>query len=262
MGSDQPLARTVLESDVCCAVLSAAGQLQRRSTVSTVRKKSADSGEPQIRKRSGDSSSAYLRNAVLPDLHLHLQWIGSSALLGIGGEYKRIKPQTSSSRGYQVRETLSSSAVIGYGKFHWKSLEVRAQGIYGENLTDVLMLGGYAVSEKNPISGALSFTNISTAAGWIDLTAGRTIRGGIFLGYTRNLGSEKEISGSYFSRGADIHWIYRIAPRLRIGSGNTQFALELEHTAAAYGTPDSYGVVEQELDVSNTRLIFATFFHF
>jgi len=72
-----------------------------------------------------------------------------------------------------------------------------------------------------------------------------------------NRGAEGEITGKIYGRGDNIESITRIAPRLVIQSGKNQWAAELEYTAAAFGTPDSMGKVQDAKTVANVRLLLA-----
>lgn len=207
-------------------------------------------------------SSSYLRNAVLPDLHLHLQYDKPHVLFGAGGEYKQIKPRFMLDQGTHYNGEVSSFALLGYSKLRWRTVEWKIEGVYGENLADLLMLGGYAVGKEYPELGRVDYVNLRTASGWTDLSVGREIRFGVFAGYTQNLGSAEQIHGEFYSRGANIHHVYRIAPRVQFQSGNTRFALEAESTTAGYGTPNIYGENEDVREVSNLRILLATYYYF
>ena len=54
----------------------------------------------------------------------------------------------------------------------------------------------------------------------------------------------------------------RISPRVVINRGKFRFGAEVEYTSAAYGTPDSKGVVQNTTTVGNLRFIIATFLFF
>ena len=207
-------------------------------------------------------SSSYLRDAVLPDLHLQLHYERTNSLVGIGGEYKQIKPRVTTSQGIAYEAVLPSYAILGFSKLQWKSLEIKFQGVYGQNLADMLMLGGYGLGTETPSPGIIEYVNVSTASGWIDLSAGDKVSFGLFAGYTQNLGASREIQGTFYGRGVDIRHIYRVAPRVNFQSGNTRCGLEFESTKAGYGRPDSYGRVKDVREVTNFRILLATYYYF
>jgi hypothetical protein len=54
----------------------------------------------------------------------------------------------------------------------------------------------------------------------------------------------------------------RIAPSISFISNKAQLSTELEYTAAAFGKPDSHGLVKNTANVSNLRLLFTVFYFF
>jgi hypothetical protein len=156
----------------------------------------------------------------------------------------------------------------------------KLQGVYGTNLFDLLMLGGYGVGEvTDPLRNSVTYTATKTLAIWSEgMTHGKTIQLGLWAGYTRNLGSEAPIL--YYSdrvggtlttiRGANIKSILRIAPRILLISGRFNFALESEYTNAAYAAKDEngklsrddHGIIDLTQNLANMRFLFATILKF
>ena len=63
---------------------------------------------------------------------------------------------------------------------------IKAEGVYGENLTDLTMLGGYAVTSVDPVTAIEKYTSIKTLSAWTDLSYGDKLQFGLFCGYTKN----------------------------------------------------------------------------
>ncbi len=124
------------------------------------------------------------------------------------------------------------------------------------------MLGGYAVSTKDSVTGIEDYTNIKSYSIWSDLSYGKGLSFGVFTGLTKNLGSNDIISGNYYSRGSNIDKVFRVSPRVQVDSGNTRFATEVEYTSAYYGTPDNKGKVINSKAVSNVRFLVAAYYFF
>ncbi|MFC2111436.1 hypothetical protein ACFLQ5_03190, partial [Bacteroidota bacterium] len=113
---------------------------------------------------------------------------------------------------------------------------------------------------------------------WIDChTNGEKFQAGIFGGYTKNMGSKKNIydwtnPSSYSARGIDIAYVYRVAPRFVFISGKTKIATEIEYTVAGYGsTRNSLGEIQDKTeayptaeikDIANIRLLFSVIYAF
>lgn len=208
------------------------------------------------------SSSDYLRNSALPMLNMGIKFISGNIVLGAGVDYKSLLPQTVCSLNYKSDETINSTSFIAYGKISEGELTIKAEGILGENNYDLLMLGGYAVESTHSATGVQAYTNIKIVSAWTDISYGSDLEAGLFIGYTKNNGSDNIITGSYYSRGSNIKEVFRISPRMILNEGNVKFAAELEYTSAAYGTPDTYGKVNDAEALSNLRFLFSTYLSF
>lgn len=210
----------------------------------------------------GGSSSQYLRNAALPNLHLQLQLKNENLVAGFGGDYKKIMPRTETVKGVKTSETLGSLAAIGYLKMNISAITIKAYGSYGENLADMLMLGGYAVKSADTTSGRETYTNMKAFSAWSDLSFGKDLAFGLFLGYTKNLGTNDAIAGQVFSSTGNIDRIFRVSPRVQWRIDNLNFTSELEVTSASFGTPDKMGLVKNTVNAVNTRILLAAYYYF
>ena len=116
-------------------------------------------------------------------------------------------------------------------------------GIYGQNASDLVMIGGYAVSQVvDTATMEKTYTNLNTGNFWVDLTTnGKKLIFGLFSGYSKNLGASEDINGAVYGRGNNIDHLFRVSPRATITEGRLSFAAEVENTTAAYGTMQSMG---------------------
>lgn len=208
------------------------------------------------------SSSQYQRNAVLPDFHYNVQFTGDSYLFGLGGEYKKLMPGTDAKSNYSSDQKLDSYAGIAFLKLMFAPVTFKVEGIYGSNLTDYAMLGGYAVHSTDTLSNTISYSAIKTFSVWSELCYGKSVEVGIFGGFTKNLGSDETVNGAYYSRGSNINYVTRIAPRIQYKEGNTKTSFEIEYTTANYGTPDNYGKVSGDRNISNLRVYTSVYYFF
>lgn len=151
---------------------------------------------------------------------------------------------------------------LGYAKAKVGQATIKAEGALGQNMYDLLSLGGYAVSEIDPTTGEYTYTNYSTLSFWTDISMGKTIEKGVFIGLTKNQGTSEEIAGPIYARGSNIDQIFRVAPRVQVNSGKVRYAFEVDWTSAAYGTADSKGVVQDAEAVANIRALFAMYYFF
>ena len=220
------------------------------------------------------ASSKYIRNSSIPNAHLQIQITPDSTenLFGAGVDYKTLMPDlytvnNARTKKFSSTEMLPSVSAIAFAKFKFSPLTVRLEAVYAQNGYDMVMTGGYAVSNvADTATGARHFTNLNTASVWFDATTnGKKVQGGLFAGYSKNLGSSDLIETTdLFARGSDIASVYRIAPRIIFLSAKTEVAFEAEYTTASYGkfTPNTKGTITDLNKVSNIRLLLAFIYRF
>jgi hypothetical protein len=239
---------------------------------------------------SPGGSSVTHRNSGVPELSLQLGYVSKNDsaktefMIGAGGSYKILRPRLSSTSGanlYKVDETVESYAGFAFLKLKLPLLTIKLQGVYGQNLFDLVMLGGYAIDTiSDPTTGELNYLPYNTTSVWFDgNTNSNNVQFGIFAGYTGNLGLSGQLGFKNQtnlvaglkanSRGFDIQSLMRISPRIVFISGKLNFALECEYTNAAYATKtnnvyniDKKGVILDIENVANIRALFAVTYHF
>jgi hypothetical protein len=222
----------------------------------------------------------YLSNGLIPDLNLNLQYSHlwnekNEFLIGTGIEYKQLVPRLysqtdvnlkdgSDSIYYTGGDKVKSSAISVYAKLRLKPVTIKAYAIYGSNMFDHVMLGGYAVSSittGNQLS--YDYAPVRNMSFWTELSTNGKTQVGIFAGYTRNLGTKINNTGIYYSRGSNINYVYRISPRIVFNMAKLRISTELEYTSAQYGKADSKGIVNSNLTtVSNFRVLTAFYYFF
>jgi len=207
------------------------------------------------------ASTSYLRNAAIPNMHLQLQLTGEKMLLGVGGDWKALTPRLETTQGYKTTNTVSGMSVIGFAKFTFPSFLWKLEGVYGQNLTDHLMLGGYGVETVAELTGEENYIPTNVFSAWTDISTGDKVGLGLFAGVTKNLGASEDLLISW-QRGANIDMVYRVSPRVTWDSAKTRLAAEVEYTAASYGTITSERTVEDAEFVANLRLLLAAYYFF
>lgn len=220
------------------------------------------------------TSSRFMRNAGIPNLHFQVQYTPKSTghLVGAGIDYKTIQPElftvnAAAFKRFESSEKLSSLSALAFAKLKLNPLTLQVTGIYAQNAADMVMLGGYAVAQvSDTATGVKEFTNLNTGSFWLDaITTGKRVQFGLFTGYTMNMGTSENVNTStYYARGSTIDHIFRVSPRVVFSSGKLDIALELEHTIAAYGkiTPSSKVELTDLQTVSNTRALLAFIYKF
>lgn len=203
----------------------------------------------------------YLRNSLWPNVHLQWKWKTGPYILGAAADFKKLKPKLVTDSLIVTNETLESWAFMAFAKYENKNLALRFKTIYGQNLTEHLMLGGYAVRNTDPQWGFEKYTPTNHLFVWSNITWGKKVQPGLFLGYAKNLGTSHQNIGIWYARGHNIAYLYRVSPSISFISNNVQISAEFEYTVAAFGQPDSFGMVQNHSEKANLRSLL-TFFYF
>ena len=174
-------------------------------------------------------TSKYVRDAGVPQLHAQLQAGGKEFLGGFGVNLKTLRPVLGA-------DNITNTAFIGYMKAKLGSATFKLEGIYGENMTDLLSIGGMA----EDTSGGYTYNR--TLSVWGELSGGKdNIEWGIFSGYTNNEGFKDVVSGTIYGLAPTMDHVFRVAPRIGWKSGKMTIGLEVEYTSAQYGALASNG---------------------
>lgn len=211
------------------------------------------------------TSNKYLRNSALPGSNLQVKIPFKDKVTLWGGiDYKKLRPEIRTTTNYETRSTVGSIVLFSTLRVKTTPVTLSMMGSYVQNGTDLMMLGGYAVSELTDLARQeKKYTTLNSTNFWIDIsTNGSKIAAGLFSGYSANLGAKDDITGQIYSRGSNIDNIYRISPRLTFTSGKVNFASEVEITSAAYGTTLPDGTVSNSSNVTNVRILLSSILRF
>jgi len=209
------------------------------------------------------ASAKYAQQASIPEFTAQVKANLTKGLeAGFTAGYKTIMPLTVNMNGVKTDEKLGSYYFNTWLGVTGKKLKWNLQGIYGQNMYNFVMIGGYGVKNVKA-NGDYEYTNISTMNFTSDLfTTTGNVRYGLNLGYSKNLGAEDDLAKGgddtfvgLYSRGSNIDYLYQIAPRIEFLSGKMKFGGEIIYTGAAYGTTQIDGTVADSDLVSSTRLL-------
>jgi hypothetical protein len=209
----------------------------------------------------------YQRNAVIPNLHAQLQYFNENWVAGAAIDWKSIQPRTSTtgtSGTYKTTEKLNTIAVLAYLKYTKEKFEMKAKTMYGQNVSESLLPGGYAVASVNVGTGAETYTPLNHIYNWINFTYGQEWKVGLFAGYLKNLGASETPVGPIYGMATDIGMIYKISPQLIYTCKNFMFGYELSWTTASYGEIDlnDYGKVKNTENETNFRNMLSVAYNF
>ena len=159
-------------------------------------------------------SYSYQRNAVVPNMHGQLQFINANITAGAAVDWKSIQPRKSTvgTQGtFKTSERLNTWAALAYLKYSREKFEFKAKSMFGQNVSESLLPGGYAVASKDSETGFESYTPLNHIYNWVNLTYGQEWKVGVFAGYLKNLGTSEIPLGPFYGMATDIDAIYKIS---------------------------------------------------
>ncbi len=212
------------------------------------------------------TSSLYMKNALAPDLFVGLENKTKHWITGAGVDFKTIKPDI---------KQISSLSAAAYAQYSKSKLLLKAKIVYGENLSDQLMLGGYGVSKYAADSTTvLSYTNFKNVSSWVNAAYGTKLQVGVLLGLSQNLGTADMLAlrkgGKYTAYGYGyydtaqqiVDHLYRVVPQVSYNLPNVRFGLEYDFTTASYGNVKSDGTAVNPYSVNNHRVLASVMYIF
>ena len=221
-------------------------------------------------------STGYLRQTGLPEGNVQVGFVWGTMgnnRLGLMANAELLRPRLSyidaEGQCHRTGTTFTSCAFSLYGGHifdeKWK---ISYQGIYGDNLFEQGMLGGY-LETLSPSGQGYDYEPFGCAAAWADF---RRITGkwrpGLFVGYTKNLffGREFDPTAQAYGRGFDIDNVWRVQPQVAFCPfEHLHFCAEIEYTSATYGEKLMEGSTARyraAYAVGNTRLVLAAVCYF
>ncbi|MBP9602291.1 MAG: hypothetical protein KBE41_12375 [Lutibacter sp.] len=202
--------------------------------------------------RDFQTRGASVSKSGIPQFHAQLQFGKASETLGgVGFNVKSSQPNLGD-------DNLTSTAFIGYFRTKLGQATWKAEATYGENMTDVLQIGGFGTA----VNG--DFINNKTLSMWTELSGdfSETMEWGLFGGYTANDGFGESITYVNGFLGT-VENAFRVAPRIGWKSGALTIGVEGEYTKAQYGSIDGNGNITSSVDpVSNIRVLTTAIYNF
>ena len=219
----------------------------------------------------GTQNSASI-NSSIPTIHGQFQFKNKNWIAGVGAEYKSLQPLTESA-GKVSKEKVNSTSVVGYFKYSNDKFSIKAYGISGGNMYNLVMLGGfngYTVAGQQE-----KYEATKTSSFWIDLASnGKKIAPGFFFGYTKNDGADKNglAAGEtvkYYMRGVSgtrvVDNVWRASARIDFKQNKFRVTPEIEYTKAAWGdlNANSSGAADlNKKEVGNFRAMVSCAYSF
>ena len=229
------------------------------------------------------SAATDVRANPIPDMHLQLFHKTNNLMLGLLSEYKITRPATYTEGAgtpkpkYITKETVSSFSLGGIMDYKKDLFNAKASVLYGQNLSELYIAGGYATTSIDATTGHRTYSPSNSVSSWLNFTYGKKWIAGVFGGYHKNLGYHTPIlaptlddngvtikTPTLFGRWQNIDHIYRASTSLTYKIERWVFGAEVDYNVAAYGEVDygKKGKIKNATETSNIRGVLSATFIF
>jgi len=151
------------------------------------------------------NSNKYLRNSCLPGLNLQVRIAAGESITGWAGiDYKRLRPELKTSMNFETRSAIGSISAFTNIRIKTTPVNMSLMGAYGQNASDLMMIGGYAVSEIiSIVNDFKTYTPLSSGQFLVRFNYKRieSVCRIICRLHQKILGAKDEIAGAVYGRG-------------------------------------------------------------
>lgn len=213
-------------------------------------------------------SEDYIKNSCVPELYAGADFTARSGLLvGAGIHMISLKPRTSSEwneKIYKVNERITAFSYEAHLKYAGRNFTFAAKSLLASCLDHTALIGGYGISSVNPENGEQEYTPFRHSTSWINFTYGKKWKSGLFLGYTKNLGTGKElVSPTVYGVGLNIDQLVTANMNFSYNLPHWQIGIEYSPATAYYGSVNAVnGKVENTHAVTNHRILGLVMYYF
>lgn len=208
------------------------------------------------------------RNSGIPELMAQAAFVkNNSFIAGLSAGYKWLTPRLFiASTNTGTHKTVGQYLLSAFAMANLAKTIIKFETVYGENLTHLIMIGGYGRVTETSADSDYDYANLRTLSTWLDVNhkMGKWTLG-IFGGYSKLNGSTKNYSTiAGYNRNDDMNYVYRISPRVNYKEENLMLGIEYMLTTAIYGkTFDAHHKVTSSFaPVSNHRVTFSAKYFF
>lgn len=204
-------------------------------------------------------SEDYIKKSCIPEFYVSADYKSGHWIAGVGLEVLSLTPRTESTiddKLYKVSERITTMSAEAHARYKNENWLVQAKTLFGSNLTQGCMLGGYAVSGVDTHNGKQEYTPFRQSTTWINVVYGKKWQPGLFLGYLKNLGTSDEIKGAAYGTGLDVDQVFAANLQFSYNLPNWKLGMEYSPSTAWYGDlrPEDGRIVNTHA-VTNHRIL-------
>ena len=207
---------------------------------------------------SGSNTMLRIRQA-----YVNLDWGKSAVLVGITWHplFGAVMPDVLNLSTGAPFQPFNRSPQIRCGR----NYTFAAKTLMASALDHTALLGGYGVSSVDSRTGEQGYTPFRHSTTWVNFAYGTKWRPGVFVGYTKNLGTGKSLvsADKVYGMGLDIDQLITVSLNVSYNLPHWKFGFEYCPATAYYGTTDlESGRIEQTHAITNHRILGLMMYYF
>lgn len=211
-------------------------------------------------------SHNYLKNSCIPELFAGIDYRDNGWLVGAGVELLSLKPRLQSvvdGKTFKVNERVTSVSAEAHFKYKAPEWTLSGKTVLANNLTQASMLGGFAVTESDIVTGEKKYTPFRHSMSWLNFVYGKKWQPGVFLGYLKNLGTGKAVTGEQYGVGLDVDQLFSTNWQLSYVLPCWKLGVEFSTSTAWFGSLNkTNGRIVDTHSVTNYRVLGVVMFTF
>lgn len=212
-------------------------------------------------------SLEYMKYSCVPEFYAGVDYLNNGWTAGAGVELISLKPRKEAKveeQTYKVNEritTVSAEAHVKYADEDWM---FAAKTVFASNLTQMSMLGGYGIRATDERTDEKEYTPLRHSSTWVNAVYGRRWKPGIFMGYTKNLGTKEAlVTNTLYGIGTDIDQLVTCGAELTYNLPHWKFGAEYMFSNVWYGELNqATGRIGNTYPVNNHRVVVSALFMF
>lgn len=214
-------------------------------------------------------SEDYIKNSCIPELYAGADFIsGKEWLVGAGVHLISLAPRTVSEwndKKYKVSERMTTYSYEAHARYTGANFSVAAKTIMASALDQTALIGGYGVKMIDASTGEQEYTPFRHSTSWLNITYGKKWKPGLFVGYTKNLGTNDPLVSpdKVYGMGLTIDQLLTFNAAFSYNLPNWQIGFEYCPATAWYGDicPQTGKVVNSQA-VTNHRFLGVVMYYF
>ena len=214
-------------------------------------------------------SEDYIKNSCIPEMFVGADFTPADGwLMGLGAHMISLKPRTSTEwkeQTFKVNERMTAFSYEAHLKYSGRNYTFAAKTLMASALDHTALLGGYGVSSVDSRTGEQGYTPFRHSTTWVNFAYGTKWRPGVFVGYTKNLGTGKSLvsADKVYGMGLDIDQLITVSLNVSYNLPHWKFGFEYCPATAYYGTTDlESGRIEQTHAITNHRILGFMMYYF